>query len=200
MSASVGGMGGGAPAPAGTGGFGGRAGTGGMGTMGGAGGTPGTSGTGGAGGDEEFAALRQVCVDYINMYRATLGRAPLARATAEQETCSDMGAKKDADANMPHSSAGDCRGLGGQNTCPGWRVGGFGGNATLEDALKNCLDAMWDEGEPPIPVDQCIQDYQGCFLPHGHWINMQMESYGVVACGFYKMPNGAYWMNQNFGR
>jgi hypothetical protein len=35
---------------------------------------------------------------------------------------------------------------------------------------------------------------------HGHWINMSMASYGTVACGFYKMANGRYWMNQNFGR
>jgi hypothetical protein len=181
------------------GGTGGRAGS----SAGGMGG--GASGAGGAAGappaNGEFDdALRQACVDYINMYRATLGRAPLARATPAQEACADMGAKKDGDSGQAHSSAGDCPGLNGQNTCPGWRVGGFGGNATLEAALTNCLDAMWDEGEPPVPIDQCIADYQGCFLPHGHWINMQNEDYGTVACGFYRMQNGAYWMNQNFGR
>jgi hypothetical protein len=37
-------------------------------------------------------------------------------------------------------------------------------------------------------------------LDHGHWINMQSETAGRVACGFYKMANGSYWMNQNFGR
>jgi hypothetical protein len=35
---------------------------------------------------------------------------------------------------------------------------------------------------------------------HGHWINMTMTNYSWVACGFYKMSSGAYWMNQNFGR
>ena len=29
---------------------------------------------------------------------------------------------------------------------------------------------------------------------------MQNEDYGVVSCGFYRMQNGAYWMNQDFGR
>jgi hypothetical protein len=182
----------------GLGGAGGRAGS-------SAGGMGGSTGAGGAAGappaNGEFDdALRQACVDYINMYRATLGKAPLRRGTPEMEACSDMGAKKDGDSGQAHSSARDCQGLGGQNTCPGWRVGGFGGNATLEAALTNCLDQMWAEGEPPVPIDQCIADYQGCFLPHGHWINMQNEDYGVVACGFYRMSNGAYWMNQNFGR
>ncbi len=159
------------------------------------------AGTGGASGDGEFTdALRQACVDEINMYRATLGVAPLMRGTPAQEACSDMGAKKDGDSGNAHSSAGDCAGLGAQNTCPGWRVGGFGGNATLEDALKNCLQAMWNEMEPPIPVADCIRDSQGCFQDHGHWINMSDARSGTVACGFYKMSSGAYWMNQNFGR
>jgi hypothetical protein len=184
-------------------GTGGMMGTGGMTGTGGMMGTGGMTGTGGmvaVDPNDMFSAARQVCVDYINMYRATLGVAPLKRGTAAQETCSDMGAKKDADANAPHSSAGDCAGLGAQNTCPGWRIGGFSGNATLEDALRSCLDAMWDEGEPPIPRDDCIRDYQGCFLPHGHWINMSDERSGTVACGFYMMPDGRFWMNQNFGR
>jgi hypothetical protein len=78
-------------------------------------------------------------------------------------------------------------------------VGGFGGNATLQDALLNCLESMWNEGMPPVPIDDCIRD-QSCFPMYGHWINMQDARSGTVACGFYKMANGAYWMNQNFGR
>jgi hypothetical protein len=189
----------------GAGGAGGRAGgaagaaAGGVGGSAGMAGAGGSSGTGAAGGSGEFTdALRQGCVDEINMYRATLGVAPLKRGTPEQEACSDMGAKKDADSGDAHSSAGDCAGLGAQNTCPGWPVGGR--NPTLADALNSCLSAMWDEGEPPVPVDQCIDDYQGCFLPHGHWINMSDARSGTVACGFHKMANGSYWMNQNFGR
>ena len=59
---------------------------------------------------------------------------------------------------------------------------------------------MWAEGEPPIPRDECIRDYQGCFLPHGHYINMSSATSQVVSCGFYEMPNGRWWMNQDFGR
>jgi hypothetical protein len=29
---------------------------------------------------------------------------------------------------------------------------------------------------------------------------MSDPSSGVVACGFYEMPNGKWWMNQDFGR
>lgn len=152
--------------------------------------------------DEDIDALRQLCVDYINMYRATLGLMPMRRASPEQEECSDRGAQMDGDSGRAHGSAaaGLCRsvGLGGENTCPGWRVGGFSGNATLADALTNCLDAMWDEGEPPVSRQECQADYQGCFLKHGHYLNMSDPNNRVVACSFYKMASGAYWMNQDF--
>lgn len=148
-------------------------------------------------GTDEFAAERQACVDTINMYRATLMLAPLKRGTPEQEACSDAGAKKDGDANAAHSSAGSCKGLGGQNTCPGYPVRA---GSTLTATLNGCLQQMWAEGMPPTPVNECIRDSSGCFQKYGHWINMSMTTYGTVACGFYKMSNGRYWMNQNFGR
>jgi hypothetical protein len=180
-------------------GTGGRSGSGGAGGMGGSG----ASGAGGSGGASvpagDMDALRQSCVDYINMYRATLGRPPLRRGTPEQEACSDMGAQKDGDSGQAHSSAGDCAGLGAQNTCPGYPVRGMG-VAGIETSLKGCLDQMWDEGMPPGTIQACISDRTGCFQDHGHWINMQSETSMVVACGFYMMSNGRYWMNQNFGR
>jgi len=148
-------------------------------------------------GDDMFAAERQACVDHINMYRATMMLAPLKRASPELEKCSDDGAKMDGDSGQAHGSAGSCRGLGGQNTCPGYPVRAGG---TITTTLTGCLDQMWAEGEPPNGTQACIADRTGCFLMHGHWINMSMASYGTVACGFYKMTNGRYWMNQNFGR
>jgi hypothetical protein len=164
----------------------------------------GASGTGAAGTGnpaDELDALRQACVDHINMYRATLGLAPLARGTPEQESCSDVGCKSDSElytaTGQAHASAGDCAGLGAQNTCPGWSL--FGGR-TVEAAMKQCIDQMWDEGEPPQGVSACVQDRTGCFLMYGHWINMSNADYGTVACGFYEMPDGSWWMNQNFGR
>jgi len=154
-------------------------------------------GDGGSGlGDIE--SLRKLCVDEINMYRATISLPPLARA-ADQESCSDDGAKLDGDTGKAHGSAGKCKGLGGQNTCPGWGVGPRTGNATLADALKKCLKMMWDEAEPPVSRMECQMDYQGCFLKHGHYLNMSDTRYKRVACGFYQMADGKYWMNQNFG-
>jgi hypothetical protein len=183
-SAGRGGAGAGAGAGAGSGGAAGM-------MAGGAGGTV-------APGDDPFALERQACVDTINMYRMSLGRMPLVRATPEQETCSDMGAKQDGDSGRAHGSAGNCRGLGSQNTCPGYplRVGG----GTVDGTLKYCLKQMWDEGEPAQGVQACTADINGCYQDHGHWINMQSTTIGRVACGFYKMANGNYWMNQNFGR
>ena len=206
---TTGAMAGAAPMSGGVGGVPASAGMGGAISLAGAGGSA-PAGTGGMaaagmGGSgpvtgDDMDALRQQCVDEINMYRATLMKPPLARGTPAQEACSDMGAKQDGDSGQAHGSAGNCPGLGGQDTCPGWGVGGFTGNATLGDALTSCLDQMWAEGPPPAGTSdqQCIADYQNCFLKHGHYMNMSGD-YGVVACGFYEMSDGKWWMNQNFG-
>jgi hypothetical protein len=159
--------------------------------------------------EAELAMLRDTCVAEINMYRASLTDrmlTPLTRATPEQEECSERGAKSDGDTMSAHGAArsGLCRsvGLGAENTCPGWPVGsgGFGGgNATIADALKGCLKAMWAEGEPPMGRDACIMDTAGCFQAHGHYLNMSDPNNASVACSFYKMMDGrSYWMNQDF--
>jgi hypothetical protein len=155
-----------------------------------------TGGNGDAG--DALDAVRQSCVDHINMYRATIGLAALARAPAATEACSDRGAMQDATSNSPHSSAGMCPNTGGQDTCPDLPVGG---GATLLTSLAQCLAQMWGEGPPPAgtTIAQCIQDYTGCFLKHGHYINMSGPGYTTVSCGFYKMASGAYWGNQDFG-
>ena len=159
--------------------------------------------TTGDGGDR-FANARQVCVDTINMYRATLNLPPLKRAAPAVETCSDNGAKKDGDSGKAHGSANSCPGMSSQNTCPGWPVGGFGGGATLEAALQKCLAQMWAEGEPPEGTQECLNKYfkgdTACFLAHGHYINMKNAMYSAVSCGFYEMSANKFWMNQDFGR
>lgn len=150
---------------------------------------------GGASDDAMLDMLRQTCVDTINMYRATKMLGPLTRKM-DQETCSDAGAKKDGDSMQGHSSAFSCRGSTAQNSCPGYPVGGFGG-ATLNDTFKTCMKQMWDEGEPPVSRAQCQQDATGCFEQHGHYLNMT-GTFRSVACGFYHMKNGNWWMNQDF--
>jgi hypothetical protein len=157
----------------------------------------------------ELAMLRDLCVAEINMYRATVTTTmlkPLTRAKPEQEECSEKGAKMDGDSMSAHGAAraGVCRsvGLGAENTCPGWPVGGnarFGGFATIADALKGCLKSMWEEGDPPMGREACIMDQSGCFQMHGHYLNMSDPNNGTVACSFYKMMDGkSYWMNQDF--
>ena len=182
-----------------------------------AGSTPVTpSGDGGASvsgvSPEELEMLRTVCVDEINMYRATLMAPPLVRPTPQHELCSDQGAQKDGISKMAHGSAGagnpcataGMRGFPGfqsQNTCPGWPVGARGAAGTIADALKGCLKQMWAEGEPPEGTDKCISDYFAgntkCFLAHGHYINMKGGS-KKVSCGFYDMGKSTFWMNQDF--
>jgi hypothetical protein len=59
---------------------------------------------------------------------------------------------------------------------------------------------MWDEMAPPVPIAECKMDRApgGCFLKHGHWINMSSTDYGAVSCGFHDMGNNTFWMNQDF--
>jgi Cysteine-rich secretory protein family len=160
-------------------------------------GTAGASAAAGSGATGEFEAERVACIDYINMYRATRMLPALKRGSAVQEACSDKGAKKDGDSQQAHGSASDClmQNLYAQNTCPGYPVGAGG----VTKALTGCLDQMWAEGEPPQGSDACKMDLQNCYEKYGHWINMTDPAYKSVVCSFYKMSNGNYWMNQNFG-
>ena len=167
----------------------------------GSGGTAGSTSMGGSSGVlGNVDALRQACADTINMYRAMKSLAPLTLASASVETCSDTGAQSDATTMMAHGSAGKCPGMGAQDTCPGWPPQQYGG---AEGALKACLMSMWNEGEPPEGRQTCINEYFSgniaCFEKYGHYLNMSDPSNTVVSCGFYVMPNGALWMNQDFG-
>ncbi|MBN1654193.1 MAG: hypothetical protein JXA30_10485 [Deltaproteobacteria bacterium] len=190
----------------------GNAGTAGSSTTAGSGGTAGSAGAAGAAGTtnpatDDLDEVRQICVDTINNFRATVGLSPLARAPANVEACSDEGAKQDGESGNAHGSAGNCSAWrlsgsplrGGQNACPGYRVGGWGGmGSTLGEVLVFCLNQMWAEGEPPQGRAACMQDYAGCFLKHGHYINMTDTSYTAVSCGFFNMGNNTWWMNQDF--
>jgi hypothetical protein len=65
-----------------------------------------------------------------------------------------------------------------QNECPGW--------PSASQAIDGCLQRMWDEG----PGKR--------FSKHGHYLNMSNLSYGSVACGFARAPDGKVWSVQNF--
>ena len=146
--------------------------------------------------------LRALCAERTNMFRATLGLPPLQRATPDMESCADAGAQQDATGGGAYSSLGQCAGLQGQNTCgqltPS-QLNPATGAPDVGAALTTCLDGMWQEGAPPVPVDSCVADGTGCYQQHARYINMSSPSYRVIACGVYQMGNGQYWINQNFG-
>ncbi len=151
----------------------------------------------------DLESLRQVCLDTINMYRATKSLPPLMRPSASNETCSDDGAELDSKANKAHGSAAKgaipCRTSAvAQNACPNWTVRNGG---TVADSLKGCLAQMWAEGEPNGGVKACTDAYfagdTACFLAHGHYINMISDN-KFVSCGFYENAKAQWWMNQDF--
>ena len=168
-SSSAGGAGGngGTPSTGGrsAGGSGGRA----------SGGTAGAAGSGVDGGSS--ANVEQLCVDTINMYRATLGLAPYTRWNAE-ETCADGQAQSDSQTGTAHGAFGKCT-ENAQNECPGWPM-------PANTAITGCLQSMWNEGPGTD------------FNAHGHYINMSSTSYKQVACGFYTTAAGKIWAVQDF--
>lgn len=127
--------------------------------------------------DNDHDDAAQYCVDVINMYRASIGVAPLQRWT-EAETCSNEEAASDSMTGVAHGAFGQC-GESAQNECPGWP-----GPPT--QLLDGCLELMWAEG-PGEPFEE-----------HGHYINMSNTAYTMVACGFYETEDGSWWAVQNF--
>ena len=119
----------------------------------------------------------QLCVDTINMYRATLNLPPYARWT-QNEVCTDGQAKADSISMVPHSAFGQC-GEWAQDECPGWP-------GPPESMIQGCMQQMWAEG--PGPFDQ----------GHGHYDNMSSTMYTKVSCGYYVLQNGTVWATQDF--
>lgn len=126
--------------------------------------------------DDPYEQARQLCVDTINMYRATLGLPAYERWT-DAEDCSDAEAFSDGQTGVAHGAFGMCEEFA-QNECPGYP-------SPAEESLPGCLAQMWAEG----PGED--------FNMHGHYINMSSEQYTKVACGFAE-GQGGLWMVQNF--
>lgn len=146
----------------------------------GATGAAGAGATGAAGaGADPYATARQACVDKINMFRATLGVAPLARWNVE-ETCTDGEAKSDSLSGTAHGAFGTCK-ESAQDECPGW-----GSVDSIAGGTKSCLDQMWAEGPGTD------------FSTHGHYINMSNPKYKMVACGYTMTAAGKIWAAQDF--
>jgi hypothetical protein len=156
-------------------------------------------------GPDPHSALRDLCVETINAHRASLDLAPLERASRAQERCADQGAETDSAMNMVHYAAqhrsATCSkvGLGAENSCPNWHFGGDTGNESAADALVHCIDRMWSQGEPPLPVADCQKDLEpdGCYAQHGDWINLTSTRAKYVACGV-ALGDDTLWVNQDF--
>jgi hypothetical protein len=121
-------------------------------------------------------AARQLCVQRTNEYRARVGAAPLARRP-DAEACIDAQARADSASRTAHGAFGQCRERA-QNECPGWP-----GSAT--DALDGCLAMMFAEGP-------------GAGAAHGHYTNMTEAKYRGVACGITQLPDGKFWIVQDY--
>ncbi len=119
----------------------------------------------------------QHCVDVINMYRASVGVAPVSR-WVDAEACSNDEAESDSMTGQAHGAFGSC-GEFAQNECPGWP-------GPVDELIDGCLELMWAEG-PGEP-----------FSEHGHYINMSNPDYTMVACGFHETGTGSWWAVQNF--
>jgi hypothetical protein len=137
----------------------------------------GQAGEGGHNSDNNHDDAARHCVEVINMYRASIGVAPLER-WIEAETCSNDEAASDAMTGTAHGAFGEC-GESAQNECPGWP-------GPPESMLDGCLELMWAEGPGTD------------FAKHGHYINMSNPNYTKVACGFYETSSGSWWSVQNF--
>lgn len=135
-----------------------------------------TTGDGGTGPGTDNTA-EQLCVDTINMYRASLKLPPYQR-WRQEEACADSQAQSDSMTMKAHGAFGKCT-ENAQNECPGWP----GPPATM---IPQCLDMMWKEGPGAD------------FSTHGHYINMSSTQYTMVSCGFYTLPDGSVWAVQDF--
>lgn len=122
---------------------------------------------------DPIEAARVDCVKTINLYRASVGRAPLARWN-NAEACVDAQAGYDAYYQQAHAAFRQCTEVA-QNECPTWP------GATPSQAIDTCLQAMWAQGPSS-----------------GNFRNLTSSSWSHVACGIYRTTGGRYWLVQNF--
>ncbi len=117
------------------------------------------------------STFHELCWSTINEYRKRAGLPPYERWD-DGEACADGQARDDAATRRPHGSFPRC-GEFAQNECPGTP-------GTPEEAIVDCLAAMWAEGPGG-----------------GHHDAMASTRYTKVACGVYDTGRGI-WSVQNF--
>jgi Cysteine-rich secretory protein family len=131
----------------------------------------------------DASALSDPCITKVNAYRATVGAPPLARNTDNEACAADQARKGATDLKTTgktvfHAYFGQCK-EGYQNEC--WY------SADSPDAVIDwCLDAFWKEGPPETGIN--------------HYSVMADPASTTMACGFFHMEGGGYWMTQDYYR
>jgi len=127
-----------------------------------------------------YEAELQHCVDVINQYRATNGKAPLSRSSAIEAYAAE-GAQYDSAHGSAHGHFMATNGGGvawAENEIPGWDTS-FG-NGSVLGVVDEGLQMMWEEGPGG-----------------GHHDNMN-GSYTEVGCGIFVTGSNEVWVVQDF--
>ena len=127
------------------------------------------------------ASVTTDCIAKINAYRAMVAAPPVTSRDDEVACATDQatkGAMDLADSGMTvfHKYFGQCSEQY-QNEC--WY------SVDDPDAVITwCMNAFWQEGPPDTGIN--------------HYSVMTDPKSITVACGFYHMPAGGYWMTNDY--
>lgn len=135
------------------------------------------------------ASFEDLCVQFVNEYRATEDLSPLSRASLTQESCTQDQASQDLKSGVAHGHFGSCEEWA-QNTAPSINVAFY---KSEEEMLKKYLKMMWvDEKQLVL---EGVTEYERI----GHYLNMSNTSYKSLACGIaYNENKSSAWINMNF--
>jgi hypothetical protein len=127
-----------------------------------------------------YAAEKQLCLDTINAYRATLSLKPVVRS-ASLEAFADQGARYDSERDKAHAHFGAfSKGAvpsDAENAIPGWPLKNY---KTVAKIVGEGAKMMWAEGPGG-----------------GHYENIK-GSHTAVGCGIYVNPAGGVWIIHDF--
>jgi len=127
------------------------------------------------------AAVTNECIEKINVYRAKVG-APPVTSKSDQVACAADQAKKgaldlqDAGKTTFHKYFGQCTEKY-QNEC--WYS-----VSDTSAVIDWCLDGFFKEGPPETGIN--------------HYSVMTDPKSTQVACGFFAMPGGGFWMTNDY--
>lgn len=109
----------------------------------------------------ENTSFQDLCVQFVNEYRATEDLSPLSRASLTQESCTQDQASQDLKSGVAHGHFGSCEEWA-QNTAPSINVAFY---KSEEEMLKKYLKMMWED-EKQLVLEG-VTEYKSTA-----WINM----------------------------